>query len=102
MLRVKAFQAALLATALSGLVSPAGAAGRADAIGLGNLGTDASGNGYSIAYALNGAGQVAGYSDYYVGGAYQGDRAFLWSNGTMTNLGSLGTAADGSGAESQR
>ena len=90
MLRVKAFQAALLATALSGLVSPAGAAGRADAIGLGNLGTNANGSGFSSASALNGAGQVAGQSSYYVGGTNQGSRAFLWSNGTMTNLGSLG------------
>ena len=88
MLRVKAFRAALLATALSGLVSPAGAAGRADAIGLGNLGTSASGSSFSHASALNGAGQVAGQSFYLVGGTFQGSRAFLWSNGTMTNLGS--------------
>ena len=100
MLRVKAFQAALLATALSGLVSPAGAAGRADAIGLGNLGTAASGIGFSSASALNGAGQVAGFSSYYVGGTPLGSRAFLWSNGTMTNLGSLGTAASGNGFSS--
>ena len=62
---------------------------------LGSLGTDGSGQGYSDALAINAAGQVAGQSQYYINGADQGRRAFLWSNGTLLNLGSLGT--DGAG-----
>jgi probable HAF family extracellular repeat protein len=64
---------------------------------LGSLGTDASGNGSSQAAAINTGGQVAGYSHYYVNGANKGQRAFVWSNGVMTNLGSLGTDASGNG-----
>ena len=55
---------------------------------LGSLGTNASGWGSSTSRALNARGQVAGSSDYYVGGTSLGTRAFLWSDGTLTNLGS--------------
>ncbi|MDP2833874.1 MAG: hypothetical protein Q8Q28_11415, partial [Pseudomonadota bacterium] len=95
-MRLKPLPTALLAAGLLSL-SPLAGAARADALGLGNLGTSASGYGYSTASALNGAGQVAGTSYYYVGGVSQGSRAFLWSGGAMSNLGSLGTSASGVG-----
>ena len=42
------------------------------------------GGSYSIGYAINQSGQVTGYST-----SSSGDRAFLWSNGVMTDLGTL-------------
>src|SRR2546430_2070318 len=45
------------------------------------------GDDYSVAYAINDAGQVVGAS---CGGTCEWFRAFLWQNGTMTDLVSLG------------
>lgn len=45
--------------------------------------------GLGKAYAINDVGQVVGYSGI-VQGPEAGRRAFLWSNGTLTNLGTLG------------
>ena len=42
-------------------------------------------NGWGQATAINGKGQVVGYHD-----TPQGTRAFLWSNGVIRNLGTLG------------
>ena len=56
---------------------------------LGSLNNAAAWNGaYSTASAINDAGQVAGTSVY---GATSTQHAFLWQNGTMTDLGSLVT-----------
>ena len=41
---------------------------------------------YSDGYAINAAGDVAGVAELAATG-YNTDRAFLWKNGTMTNLG---------------
>ncbi|HEY4232435.1 MAG TPA: hypothetical protein VGM76_03350 [Lacipirellulaceae bacterium] len=63
---------------------------------LGNLGTDAiSGYTYAIAYALNDAGTAVGYAYKVVSGS--GQRAVRWdASGTAaTELGSLGTNANG-------
>ena len=48
---------------------------------LGTLGGD-----YSVAYAINSKGQVAGYS-YTLGNS---THAFIWDKGAMTDLGTLG------------
>jgi probable HAF family extracellular repeat protein len=93
-IRLKTIAAALITAGLTSL--PLTVAARADTVGLGNL--SGSSTGHSTASVLNGAGQVAGNSNYYVGGIPQGQRAFLWSNGTMTNLGTLSTDASGNGA----
>jgi probable HAF family extracellular repeat protein len=55
---------------------------------LGSLGTNSTGIGNSSAVAINASGQVAGTSDFYEAGVIKGQRAFLWSNGVMVNLGS--------------
>jgi probable HAF family extracellular repeat protein len=47
---------------------------------LGTLGTDANYYGESIPTAINDAGQVAGYSSYFVNGIDWGLRAFLWDS----------------------
>jgi uncharacterized membrane protein len=67
-----------------------------------------SGGGYTVGLAINNNGQVTGYSSIAktilsggcCGGCYPGGphnpctthptHAFLWSNGTMTDLGTLG------------
>ena len=70
-------------------------------IDLGTLGTDPNGVGFSSAAAINGAGQVAGNSDVYdADGNYLGQHAFLYSNGQMTDLGTLGTDPNGVGFSS--
>lgn len=65
---------------------------------LGSLGTNSFGNGSSAAVALNAGGQVAGNSLYYVNGVNKGQRAFVWQNGVMTNLGSFGGDSTGMGS----
>jgi hypothetical protein len=67
------------------------------AIELGNLGADSGGRSYSYAYAINSVGAAFGYSEKYIGGTYQGDRAVRWdASGTAaTELGNLGTNAGG-------
>jgi probable HAF family extracellular repeat protein len=65
---------------------------------LGNFGTDPTGFGSSTAKALNSSGQVVGSSTVYdATGVNKGSAAFLWSNGTLTNLGSFGTDNSGKG-----
>ena len=54
---------------------------------LGTLGRNSIGT-YSIAYCINGAGQVAGASS--ASSTQMSDPAFLYSNGQMINLGTLG------------
>jgi hypothetical protein len=44
------------------------------------------GGSYTGAYALNEAGQVVGYSSYYVSGGSSHDRPVIWSNGTIRDL----------------
>ena len=92
MMRIKPLQTALLAAGLLSL-SPLAMA-RDDAVGLGNLGINPDGYGFSTATALNAAGQVARYSDYYSGGVIQGTRAFLWSAAPATSQSSKGRTAD--------
>jgi probable HAF family extracellular repeat protein len=52
--------------------------------------------GFSGAEAINAAGQVVGWSDDVLGRQH----AFLWEDGTMTDLGTLG--GDGSAANELR
>lgn len=70
------------------------------AVNVGNLGTNSSGQVYSVADVINNAGQVAGQSKTFDNGQDNGNRAFLWSNGVITNLGALGTATNGNGYSS--
>jgi probable HAF family extracellular repeat protein len=53
-----------------------------------DLGMFPGGNGYTVAYGLNASGQVVGYCA--TGSGAGTDRAFLYSNGMMTDLGTLG------------
>jgi hypothetical protein len=65
---------------------------------LGNLGTDADGYTYAVAYAINDAGTAVGYAETYDGsGGYLGDRAVRWdaSDTIATELENLGTDIDG-------
>jgi probable HAF family extracellular repeat protein len=65
---------------------------------LGNLGTSPSRFGYSLGFAINNAGQVVGQSEVNdSSGNYRGAAAFLYSGGSMTNLGTLRTDLGGSG-----
>ena len=54
---------------------------------LGTLGPNSLGN-YSVAYSINGNGQIAGSSSS--SNPNMTDPAFLYSNGQLTNLGTLG------------
>src|SRR5215510_12404431 len=54
---------------------------------LGTLGPNSLGN-YSVANSINGAGQIAGASS--APSTQMSDPAFLYSNGQMINLGTLG------------
>lgn len=67
-------------------------AGVTTATELGNLGTDASGNTNSVAYALNASGTAVGYATKYTASIALGDRAVRWDAGgtTATELGNLG------------
>jgi probable HAF family extracellular repeat protein/VCBS repeat-containing protein len=59
---------------------------------LGSLSVDPDGYGRNYATAINNSGQVTGNSEAYdTAGNYKGTRAFLYNNGQMTDLGSLGT-----------
>ncbi len=63
---------------------------------LGTLSTDSNGWGYSVAYSINARGQVAGHSGLYNNDVYKGNDAIRWEgDGTLTNLGSLGTDSNG-------
>jgi probable HAF family extracellular repeat protein len=53
--------------------------------------------GSSLAYGINDSGHVVGWSDTTGGGTSHPQHAFLWQNGTMTDLGTLG----GSGSVAQ-
>src|ERR1043166_10135306 len=54
---------------------------------LGTLGINSNGS-YSIAYCINGSGQVAGESS--AASTQMSDPGFLYSNGQLTNIGTLG------------
>lgn len=63
-----------------------------------DLGVPPGGDDYSAAYGINDRGQVVGVSTIaYTGGADLPDptHAFLWENGTFTDLGSLETVHGG-------
>ena len=64
---------------------------------LGTLGTDTNGNASSIARDVSNSGLIVGSSNLYVNGIGKGDRAVLWTNGLINNLGSLGTNSNGVG-----
>jgi probable HAF family extracellular repeat protein len=72
-------------------IAPVGSSGHAYVYGPGGL-TDLGtlGGTYSIGYAINDAGQVAGFS--YTNGD-TATRAFLYSHGMMDDLGTLGGAS---------
>ena len=67
------------------------------ATGLGDLGTDPSGDTGAGAYAINAAGTAVGHAYKYVDGTFMGDVAVRWeATGTAaTELGNLGTDASG-------
>src|SRR5215467_14106024 len=54
---------------------------------LGTLGSNSLGN-YSVAFCINNSGQVAGESS--APSSQMSDPAFLYSNGQLTNIGTLG------------
>jgi len=62
---------------------------------LGTLGADESGFSNSTPYAVNDAGQVVGWSTYSENGVAKGNRAFLYQNGTMTDINTLLSAGSG-------
>jgi len=65
-------------------------------LNLGNFGVDKSGVGESIPCAINDAGQVIGSSAVYAAdGTPKGHAAFLYSQGHLLNLGSLGVDKSG-------
>jgi probable HAF family extracellular repeat protein len=76
-----------LAFALSCAAAPAFAV----SFSLTDLGDLPGGSDFSLAFGINEAGQVAGYS-----GAATGTRAFRWKSGTMTDLGDLPGGMDDS------
>ncbi|MEA2735969.1 MAG: hypothetical protein QOE14_2420 [Humisphaera sp.] len=58
---------------------------------LATLGSDASGIIAAVPQAINLAGQIAGYSEKYVGGVDKGNRAVRWdTSGAIVELGNLG------------
>ncbi|MBN1912746.1 MAG: DUF3466 family protein, partial [Pirellulales bacterium] len=74
-------------------------AGGTAAAELGHLGTDGDGITHAVAYAINDAGTIVGYSSKYVSGSYQGERAVRWDAGstTATELDTISTDASGIG-----
>jgi probable HAF family extracellular repeat protein len=56
-----------------------------------DLGTLAGGAGFGTATRINEGGQIVGYSTIVSGGRYEG---FLWTAGSMTNIGTLGFAGN--------
>jgi probable HAF family extracellular repeat protein len=57
---------------------------------IGVAGESVPGSSYSVATAINNAGQVAGFSSTVIGGNDTGRQAFRWQNGTLTGLGVSG------------
>src|SRR5207249_4977985 len=78
-------------TILIGVAALSVAASRAPAANLIDLGT--LGGPVSIAYGINDVGQIVGTSATASGTSH----AFLWSNGTMADLGSLGSMGPSDG-----
>ena len=76
---------------LIGVAALSVAASRASAANIIDLGT--LGGPVSIAYGINDVGQIVGTSATASGTSH----AFLWSNGTMADLGSLGSAGPSDG-----
>ncbi len=72
-------------------------AGSTTATELGILGSDSTGAGRSVGWAINEAGDIAGYSIEYVNGENAGARAALWRGGSteIIELENLGTDASG-------
>lgn len=64
---------------------------------LGNFGTDSTGKGNSFAVGLNNSGQVIGDSDVYVNGVYTTTDAFLYTKGSLTDLGNFGVGSSSQG-----
>lgn len=83
------FNTNITALLLFFLVSPLVSANTFEIIDLGTLG----GN-YSNANAINDAGQITGISRS-VPPPGTGDRAYIWENGNMTNLGPIGVTSYG-------
>ncbi|SJM92193.1 DUF3466 family protein [Crenothrix polyspora] len=65
-------------------------------VDLGALDFSTDGSSYSFASAINDNGQVTGWSSFITkAGVDQGNRAFLWANGKMTNLGAISASPEG-------
>jgi len=69
-------------------------------VNLGTVSTDVNGWGVGEGRAINDIGEVTGYSRTFddSGWKYTGITAFLYSGGSMTNLGRFGTNSEGRGA----
>jgi hypothetical protein len=75
-------------------------AGGTAATELDTLGTDANGSTSAEAYAVNASGTAVGYSQKFVDGTSQGQRAVRWNAGGTTAI-ELGTIGDPNNASSQ-
>jgi len=85
----------VVGAALMACLQPTLAAQRYRAINLGVLGVDSSGYGYTFPVAINNAGQIAGYAYLYDGSGQYSQASFLYSGGSLVNLGNFGTDAAG-------
>jgi probable HAF family extracellular repeat protein len=96
-MRARLGRTAILAAglALTAASFPSQAAPSYSAVRIGTFGTNTSGYGYSFPVAMNDAGQVTGYSYIYDSSGKYSQASFLFSNGSMVNLGNFGTDASG-------
>jgi probable HAF family extracellular repeat protein len=79
--------------ARAGAAPLAGTTASAPSYTVEDLGVFADGGGATLATGINAAGDVSGYGNHGTGGY----TAFRWSNGTLTDLGSLGCGSQGNG-----